>query len=69
MPGPIYDSDYMPFEALGYVVAGLYDGGAENYPYYHSSKDESIYLDTKYMTEIAKIVLVLLLKEGKIIKI
>ncbi|MGA8080282.1 MAG: M20/M25/M40 family metallo-hydrolase, partial [Candidatus Nitrosopolaris sp.] len=25
--GPIYDSDYMPFEAEGYVVAGFYDGG------------------------------------------
>jgi Zn-dependent M28 family amino/carboxypeptidase len=69
MPGPIYDSDYMPFEALGYVVAGLYDGGAENYPYYHSSKDESVYLNTKYVAEIAKIILVALLKEGKIIKI
>jgi Zn-dependent M28 family amino/carboxypeptidase len=69
MPGPIYDSDYMPFEALGYVVVGIYDGGAENYPYYHSSKDESIYLDTKYVTEIAKIILVVLLKESKIIKI
>ena len=26
MKGPIYDSDYMPFEAHGYVVAGIYDG-------------------------------------------
>jgi Zn-dependent M28 family amino/carboxypeptidase len=69
IPGPIYDSDYMPFEALGYVVAGIYDGGAENYPYYHSSKDESIYLDTKYVSEIAKIILGVLLKEGKIIRI
>jgi Zn-dependent M28 family amino/carboxypeptidase len=69
IPGPIYDSDYMPFEALGYVVAGIYDGGAENYPYYHSSKDESIYLDTKYVSEIAKIILGILLKEGKIIRI
>jgi Zn-dependent M28 family amino/carboxypeptidase len=67
VPGPIYDSDYMPFEALGYVVAGVYDGGAENYPYYHSYKDESIYIDTKYVTEIAKIILVVLLKESKII--
>ena len=25
--GPIYDSDYMPFEALGYTVVGVYDGG------------------------------------------
>ncbi len=66
-PGPIYDSDYMPFEELGYTVIGLYDGGAEAYPYYHTSLDESKYVDNDYTIEVAKLVLVTLLKEGKIV--
>jgi len=65
--GPIYDSDYMPFEELGYTVMGLYDGGAETYAYYHTSNDESKYVDNNYTTEIAKLVLATLLKEAKII--
>ena len=33
--GPIYDSDYCPFENRGYVVTGLYDEGQCNNPHYH----------------------------------
>jgi monoamine oxidase len=36
--GPIYSSDYMPFEHYGYVCTGLFDG-ADNQPFYHSSND------------------------------
>ena len=35
--GPIYGSDYMPFEARGYVVIGAYEAG--NNPDYHTSAD------------------------------
>jgi hypothetical protein len=35
--GPIYSSDYMPFEARGYVVIGIYEG--EGNPNYHNDSD------------------------------
>ena len=34
--GPVYASDYCPFEKLGYVVIGAYDGSAKHInPHYH----------------------------------
>jgi Zn-dependent M28 family amino/carboxypeptidase len=65
-PGPIYDSDYMPFEELGFVVSGVYDGGAEEYPHYHTSADEAKHVNTEYVTEVAKMILSTLLKEGNV---
>jgi len=65
-PGPIYDSDYMHFEALGYVVIGAYDGGAEEYPYYHSSEDNAKQVDKEYVTEVAKLILATLIKENRV---
>ena len=35
--GEIYESDYMPFEARGYVCVGAYEG--EENPNYHSTND------------------------------
>jgi hypothetical protein len=51
--GPIYDSDYMPFEARGYVVIGLYESG-ENYPGYHSDQDTPDKVDYDYLVDVAK---------------
>lgn len=65
-PGPIYDSDYMPFEELGFVVNGVYDGGAEEYPHYHTSADEAKQVNEEYVTEVTKMILVTLLKEGRV---
>ena len=63
--GPIYDSDYMPFEALGYVAIGGYDGGAtDENTHYHSTTDEVSFVDMDYVVSITKMVLVTVLKEA-----
>ena len=67
LPGPIYDSDYMPFEELGYVVVGGYDGGAEKNPHYHSSKDEIVDIDINFVSNATKIILATLLQEAKML--
>jgi acetylornithine deacetylase/succinyl-diaminopimelate desuccinylase-like protein len=38
VPGPMYGSDYMPFEANGVVCVGLFDG-ADKAPFYHDEAD------------------------------
>jgi Zn-dependent M28 family amino/carboxypeptidase len=60
--GPIFSSDYMPFEARGYVAVGAFEGG-EN-PNYHTSNDAPDTLDYKYVAEIARVVLATLLYES-----
>ena len=66
--GPIYDSDYMPFEALGYVTIGCYDGGAtvEN-THYHSVTDDISFVNMDYVVSVAKMVLASVLKEAAIL--
>ena len=59
----IYDSDYEPFEAEGYVVIGVYDGSAEkNNPHYHSSSDLPSFINWKFLTCVTKLVLATVLK-------
>lgn len=65
--GSIYDSDYEPFEAEGYVVLGVYDGSADSKnPYYHSSFDLPYLIDWNYLTSITKLVLATILKISSI---
>jgi len=52
-PGPIYSSDYMPFEARNYAVIGLYESG--EYPPYHSDQDTPDKIDYDYLVNITKI--------------
>lgn len=66
----IYNSDYEPFEARGYVVIGAYDGSAENInPHYHNSSDTLSLIDWKYLTLVTKMVLATVMTLGKIIKL
>jgi Zn-dependent M28 family amino/carboxypeptidase len=60
----IYDSDYEPFEAKGYVVIGAYDGSANpvKNPHYHSSSDLPENIDWDYLTSVTKLVLATVLK-------
>ncbi len=68
MQGPIYDSDYMPFEALVYVTVGGYDGGAtDQNTHYHSTTDEVSFVDMDYVASVTKMVLASLLKEAVLI--
>ena len=60
----IYDSDYEPFEAKGYVVIGAYDGAADSIknPHYHSSSDLPENINWDYLTSVTKLVLTAVLK-------
>jgi Zn-dependent M28 family amino/carboxypeptidase len=63
--GPIYGSDYCPFENRGYVVTGLYDEGQRNNPHYHSSDDLPSDLDMGYITSVTKLIVATILKEAR----
>jgi Zn-dependent M28 family amino/carboxypeptidase len=63
--GPIYGSDYCPFENRGYVVAGLYDEGQCNNPHYHSSDDLPSDLDMGYITSVTKLIVATILNEAR----
>ncbi len=59
----MYDSDYEPFEAEGYVVIGVYDGSADTHnPNYHSSSDLPSLIDWGYLTSVTKLVMATVLK-------
>ena len=59
--GPIYSSDYMPFEAHGYVAIGAYEG--EGNPHYHATSDTPATLDWAYLTATTRLTLATLLEE------
>jgi len=65
--GSIYDSDYEPFEAEGFVVIGAYDGSAQEdqNPHYHDSSDTPDLIDWNYLTSVTKMVLATVLKVAK----
>jgi hypothetical protein len=54
--GPIYSSDYMPFEHLGYVCIGAFDG-ADTAPFYHTVNDTLDKVDMGFCTEVIRMVL------------
>ena len=59
--GPIYASDYMPFEARGWVTVGAYEG--EGNPHYHETSDDVGTLDYGYLTQVTRMVLATLLQD------
>jgi aminopeptidase YwaD len=52
---PIERSDYMPFEALGYTVIGLYESGS--YQHQHTNRDTIEKVDFDYLVDMSKIAL------------
>jgi hypothetical protein len=56
------NSDYRPFEAFGYTVIGVHDGGVEQNPNYHSTYDIPDSLDLKYLSSITKLLLATILE-------
>lgn len=50
--GPIYGSDYLPFEAAGYACVGLFDG-ADREPFYHTGDDRLEDVDPIYCARAA----------------
>ncbi|GAA2523214.1 M28 family metallopeptidase [Streptomyces levis] len=57
--GPIYASDYMPFEARGDVTIGAYEG--EGNPHYHRTSDTPETLDYAYLADVTRATLATLL--------
>jgi Zn-dependent M28 family amino/carboxypeptidase len=63
---PIDASDYMPFEARGYICIGAYDGAAKSSnPHYHSDTDVITNLDLSFLTNVDKMTLAFVLNESK----
>lgn len=60
-PGKIYDSDYMPFERQGYVCIGAFDGSTVA-PFYHTVEDTLDKVDTRFCTDVARMVVATVLK-------
>jgi hypothetical protein len=56
------NSDFIPFEALGYTVIGIHDGGVTENPNYHKSSDTPNSLNIKYVTSITKMTLATILE-------
>ena len=50
--GPLYGTDYLPFEAAGYPVVGMYDG-ADTEPFYHNAADTPDKVDPDYHARVA----------------
>ena len=59
--GSIYGSDYMPFEARGYIVIGAYEAGHN--PNYHSRNDTPDTIDYSYVADVARMTLATILYE------
>ncbi|MFB5601032.1 MAG: M28 family metallopeptidase [Nitrososphaeraceae archaeon] len=66
--GKLGNSDFNPFEALGYTVIGMHDGGENYNPNYHKSSDTANTLDTEYFTSITRMTLATILKLDKLNK-
>ncbi|MDH0675665.1 M20/M25/M40 family metallo-hydrolase [Empedobacter sp. GD03861] len=47
-----YSSDYMPFQAVGYPITGLFEKNET--PYAHTAQDIIDNMDLNYLTEVAK---------------
>lgn len=54
--GPIYSSDYMPFEHFGYVCIGAFDG-ADAAPFYHTSNDTPDKVRVSFCAEVIRMIL------------
>ena len=59
--GPIYSSDYMPFEHYGYTCIGVYDG-ADAAPFYHTSNDTFDKVDLAFYTEVIRLAIATILE-------
>jgi hypothetical protein len=59
----IWNSDYLPFEAKGFVCIGAYD--AEENPNYHRTTDAVATLNFTQMTEVAKMIVATLVEYAR----
>src|SRR5918996_300364 len=59
--GLLGNSDYLPFEALGYTVIGLHDDGVTKNPNHHTMNDIPNLLDYEYLTSVTRLTLATIL--------
>ena len=59
--GLLGNSDYLPFEALGYTVIGLHDDGVTKNPNHHTMNDTPSLLDYEYLTSVTRLTLATIL--------
>lgn len=65
--GFLGNSDYLPFEALGYTVIGLHDDGVTKNPDHHTTADTPDTLNYEYLTSTTKLVLATILNLDRLI--
>lgn len=63
---PLGKSDLIPFEAFGYTVVGIHDGGSKQNPNYHSTSDTPDTLSIQYLTSVTKLALATILELDKL---
>jgi Zn-dependent M28 family amino/carboxypeptidase len=59
--GLLGNSDYLPFEALGYIVIGLHDDGVTKNPNHHTMTDTPDILNYEYLTSVTKLIMATIL--------
>jgi Peptidase family M28 len=65
--GILGNSDYLPFEALGYTVIGFHDDGVTKNPDHHTTADTPDTLNYEYLTSTTKLVLATILNLDRLI--
>lgn len=59
--GILQNTDYLPFEELGYTVIGFHDNGVTTNPHHHKSTDTPDTLDYEYLASVTKLILTTIL--------
>jgi Peptidase family M28 len=65
--GILGNSDYLPFEALGYTVIGFHDDSVTKNPRHHTTADTPDTLNYEYLTSTTKLVLATILDLDRLI--
>lgn len=65
--GLLGNSDYLPFEALGYTVIGLHDDGVTKNPNHHTMNDTPDFLNYEYLASVTELTLATILRLDKLI--
>lgn len=65
--GVLGNSDYLPFEALGYTVIGFHDDGVTKNPNHHTMTDTPDILNYEYLTSVTKLILATILSLDRLV--
>jgi hypothetical protein len=65
--GFLGNSDYVPFEALGYTVIGFHDDGVTKNPNHHTMTDTPDILNYEYLTSVTKLIIATILSLDSLI--